>query len=94
MRLRRDEEHADAVPGGVSMRALLIATTLVIGCGDAPTGADRCGGKCKGHEQCSLTKVELSGPACYPATSCTAYGFACVDPADVHIMSLDETPQQ
>lgn len=75
--------------------ALILAAALgLIGCGDAPTGADRCGGRCKGHEQCALTKIELTGPACYPSTSCTSYGFACVDPANVHIMSLEAAPQQ
>jgi hypothetical protein len=62
------------------------------GCGDAPAGADRCGGKCKGPEQCALTKIELTGPACYPSSSCTSYGFTCVDPAAVKIMSLE--PEQ
>ena len=66
------------------------------GCGDAPSG-DRCGGKCKGREQCAPTRIEVTGPACYPSSSCQMWGYICVDPAGVHNPSgapPDEAPQQ
>lgn len=59
----------------------IAAFIALIGCGDAPSGTDRCGGKCVDDEQCVPVEITVTGPQCGMFQVCKRPGNACVSPA-------------
>lgn len=67
------------------MAAVWFLAGLAVGCDG--TGTDRCGGECRGKEQCLPVDMEVK---CNFFGVCTKRGYTCVDPAKVKIpLSVD-----